>query len=89
MIQANATTTNNGVASRKSERIASHDFQAWDRYDADNEAEKVDKNEKSNRSSPVTVSPSGIPIELSDKGKLLTSHPTTPHILTHTHTHTH
>ena len=71
------STASNGIASGKSERIPSHDFHAWDKYDADNEAKRVDEDEKKKNGSSPIMSPKGIPIELSEKG--------TPH--THTHTH--
>ena len=64
-LQANGSATDNGVSSKKSDRIPSHDFRAWDKFDADKEAEKVDKE----RSKVPTTSPKGIPLELSDSGK--------------------
>ena len=56
------------MSTGKSERIPSHDFRAWDKYNADREAESVD-NEAKKSSSSVEVSPKGIPTELSETGK--------------------
>ena len=61
--------TNNDTAAGMSQRIPSHDFRAWDRFDADEAAEKVDKSEKKKSGSSVDLSPKGIPVELSEAGK--------------------
>ena len=65
--QTNAGASQN-VSTGKSERIPSHDFRAWDKYDADRGAESVDSEAKKSSSS-VDVSPKGIPTELSETGK--------------------
>ena len=69
----------NGVASEKqgkSERIPSHDFHAWDKYDAEKEADKVNKEKEKKSSSSPIMSPKGIPADLSETGKLSPSLPT-------------
>ena len=68
-LQTDAGASQN-VSTGKSERIPSHDFRAWDKYNADREAENVD-NEAKKSSSSVGVSPKGIPTELSETGEHL------------------
>lgn len=68
-LQTNASASKN-VSTDKSARIPSHDFRAWDEYDADQAAERVD-NEAKKSSSSVSTSPKGIPIELSEAGTYL------------------
>jgi hypothetical protein len=76
-LQTDAGASQN-VSTGKSERIPSHDFRAWDKYDADREVEGVDNGSKKTLSS-VSVSPKGIPMELSETGKhLCTPPPATP-----------
>ena len=65
------------MSTGKSERIPSHDFRAWDKYDADGEAENMDNGSKKTLSS-VGVSPKGIPTELSETGKHLCTPSPTP-----------
>ena len=66
-LQTNAGASQN-VSTGKSERIPSHDFRAWDKYDVDREAERVDNEAKKSSPSAAGVSPKGIPTELSETG---------------------
>ena len=72
-LQTDAGASQN-VSTGKSERIPSHDFRAWDKYDADGEAESVDNSSKKTLSS-VGVSPKGVPTELSETGRHLCAPP--------------
>ena len=76
-LQTDAGASQN-MSTGKSERIPSHDFRAWDKYNADGEAENVDNGSKKTLSSSVGVSPKGIPTELSETGKHLCAPPLPP-----------
>ena len=76
--KADQGATNNNVAAGKSERIPSYDFRAWDKFDAEKVAGKVDETEMKRGSTPI-MSPKGIPLELSDIGRLFFT-PPLPHL---------